>query len=134
MDFLLTRFIEKSINFKYRNCKNLRGVIFPNHRKLDHNCVMKGSKFWKNSTKWNQKFNALVINIVRITLIHQAMRKSLQNQKAIFKRFHPTYSSSRYFIHLSVPECQSMRARKRKRTHSQLHVYACRPELASTET
>ena len=29
--------------------------------------------------------------------------------------------------------CQSM-ARKRKRTHSQLHVHACRPELASTET
>ena len=31
--------------------------------------------------------------------------------------------------------CQSMaRTCKRKRTHSQLHVHACRPELASTET
>ena len=31
--------------------------------------------------------------------------------------------------------CQSLaRTRKRKRTHSQLHVHACRPELASTET
>ena len=29
--------------------------------------------------------------------------------------------------------CQSM-ARTHKRTHSQLHVHACRPELASTET
>ena len=31
--------------------------------------------------------------------------------------------------------CQSLaRTRKRKRTLSQLHVHACRPELASTET
>ena len=31
--------------------------------------------------------------------------------------------------------CQSLaRTRKRKRTYSQLHVHACRPELASTET
>ena len=34
-----------------------------------------------------------------------------------------------------IQSCQSMaRTRKRKRTHSQLHVHACRPELASTET
>ena len=43
-----------------------------------------------------------------------------------------------YLVHLMYAKakdhCQSMRARKRKRTHSQLHVHACRPELASTET